>query len=132
VTNLVTYVFEHQTLGFTLCASLITLIPKRRLHELLKNWHPISPLNSIYKILAKTLTLQMQPHLTVWICTTQTAYIPGRCILDNIYLAQEAIQYAPESNQNLALLLLDFEKAFDRISWTFMEQALKALGFCEL
>ncbi len=38
--------------------------------------------------------------------------------------------WAEESNQDLVLLLLDFEKAFDRIEWSFLFEALAKLSFC--
>lgn len=51
-----------------------------------------------------------------------------RCILDNVLLA---IEWAKESKQDLVILLLDFEKAYDRINWKFLEAAMRKLGFSE-
>jgi hypothetical protein len=43
-------------------------------------------------------------------------------------MAQEGLGWAEESNQDLVLLLLDFEKAFDKIEWDLFK-ALEKLGF---
>ncbi len=45
----------------------------------------------------------------------QTGFVERKSILDNNFLAQEALVWATESDQDLILLLLDFEKTFDRI-----------------
>ncbi len=51
----------------------------------------------------------------------------GRNILDNNFLAQESLEWAVESGQDLVLFLLDFEKAFDKIEWGFFFLAMSKL-----
>jgi hypothetical protein len=109
---------------------LITLIPKSGDHTKLGNWRPITLLGSLYKILAKTLARRLQAFLPSTIRPGQTGFVEGRSILNNTFLAQEAQDWAEESNQDLVLLLLDFEKAFDRIECSFLFESLAKLGFC--
>jgi len=108
---------------------LITLIPKTGDRARLNNWRPIILLGSIYKILAKTLTGRIQSALTHIIRPNQTGFVEGRSILDNVFLAQEALGWAEENEQDLVPLLLDFKKAFDRIEWGILFMALAKLGF---
>lgn len=41
------------------------------------------------------------------------------------------MEWARESKQNLVILLLDFEKAYDRVNWSFLQQSMTKLGFCQ-
>jgi len=89
---------------------LIILIPKSGDHARIGNWRPITLLGSLYKILAKTLAMRLQTFLPNIIRPSQIGFVEGRCILDNTFLAQEAQDWAEESNQDLVLLLLDFRR----------------------
>jgi hypothetical protein len=109
---------------------MITLISKSGNHSKLGNWRPITLLGSIYKILAKTLAKRIQEFLLLVIRPNQIGFVEGINILNNNFLAQEALVWAPENGQDFVLLLFDFEKAFDKIEWGFMFPTLSKLGFC--
>jgi hypothetical protein len=51
--------------------------------------------------------------------------------LDNVFLAYEAMEYAKETKQELIILMIDFEKTYDRVNWSFMKDTMKTLGFSE-
>jgi hypothetical protein len=59
----------------------------------------------------------------------QTTFVQGKNIFDNVLMANETISWAEESNQNLVILLLDFEKDFDQVSWNFLQASMLWLGF---
>jgi hypothetical protein len=109
---------------------MITLIPKSGDHSKLGNWRPITFLGSIYKILAKTLLRRIQEFLLFVIRPNQTGFVEGRNILDNNFLAEKALVWAPESSHDLVFLPFDFEKTFDKIEWGFLFPTLSKLGFC--
>lgn len=52
---------------------------------------------------------------------TQTSFVQNRSDLDNIFTFSEATEWAQHSGQHLAILLLDFQKAYDRVDWFFLE-----------
>ena len=86
-------------------------------------------LNSAYKILAKALSLRLQPMLETLIHPTQTGFVKERSILDNIFTFWEAVSLARLRGEDLAILLLDFEKAYDRVDWGFLEGTMLRMGF---
>ena len=102
--------------------SKIALLPKSKDRLRIQNFRPISLLNTLYKVVAKVYANRIKPLLHNWILPSQTGFVPNRCILDNIFLAFETIAWTMESHQEITMLLLDFEKAYDRVNWTFLRK----------
>ena len=57
--------------------------------------------------------------------------VPGRRIIENIHLVQDLIDAIVKGDFAAAFILLDQEKAFDRISHKFMIKTLRTFGFGE-
>ena len=113
----------------SLCSGIISLIPKGGDSSLLRQWRPITLLPTVYKILATLLGARVRPFLPDLIHGSQTAFIQDRCILDNIFCYHQAVEWARSTSTPLALLFLDFEKAYDRVDWSFLEGTLARMGF---
>ena len=46
-----------------------------------------------------------------------------------IEILLEVVEWAKASSQHLAILLLDFEKAYDRVDWDYLEGTMLRMGF---
>ena len=97
--------------------SFIVLLPKpSKDPQNVANWRPISLLNSDYKILTKVWANRMNSVLQQGIGPHQTGFIPGRDIRENILLTQTIIDRMVKQNSPGGILLIDWSKAYDRIS----------------
>ena len=75
--------FENNLLSNDQPRGILNLIPKpnKDLHYL-KNWRPVTILNTDYKILTKALANRLQPLLTKIITPDQVGYIKRRQIIE--------------------------------------------------
>lgn len=118
------------TLSVTQKQGLITCIPKGdKSRELLKNWRPITLLNVIYKIASGCIAERLKTVLSKLISNDQTGFISGRYIGENTRLIYDIMNYTEETNIPGLLLIIDFEKAFDTISWDFIRKTLHFFNF---
>ncbi|KAI5652778.1 hypothetical protein M9H77_29965 [Catharanthus roseus] len=59
---------------------------------------------------------------------TASAFVKDRSMVENIHLAQEVIRgYTRKRTSPKCTLKVDIRKAYDTISWEFLENVLKAL-----
>lgn len=61
----------------------------------------------------------------------QSSFIPGRQILDNILVYQKVLHSmrTKQGKKGCMVLKLDLEKAYDRLSWSFIRSTLREVGF---
>ncbi len=124
------YSFQHGSLTTSQRQAIITLIDKPGKDRLfLDNWRPISLLNVDYKILTKCLTTRLQNVLTKLIHKSQTGFVKNRSIFDGLRTILDVVDESDISQTEGLLLSIDFEKAFDSISWQYMFNTLKSFNF---
>ena len=95
----------------------------------ISNWRPLSILNSDYKIYAKIIADRLQMVLPYLIHYDQSGFMKGRNIANNLSNLLTVIEYCQQNEVKVVLTAIDFEKAFDTVSWKAMRKVLHAFGF---
>jgi hypothetical protein len=86
-------------------------------------------LNVSFKIFTKVLTNRLSSIACKVIKPSQTAFLPGRYILEGVVILHETIHGLHRKKQKGLILKLDFEKAYDKVNWSFLQQVLRMKGF---
>merc|ERR1712081_131544 len=89
------------------------------------NLRPITLLPTFYKITSGVLTARLKPIFDRLISPWQKAYLPNRFIGDITRNTFHLFQHAKSNNLPGLMLQIDFSKAFDSISFEFIENTLK-------
>lgn len=55
---------------------------------------------------------------------SQSAFMPGRYILDGVVTQHETLHEINIRKTNAVILKLDYEKEYDKVKWPFLQQAL--------
>ncbi|GJR49138.1 RNA-directed DNA polymerase, eukaryota, reverse transcriptase zinc-binding domain protein [Tanacetum coccineum] len=113
-------------------ATMISLIPKMNTPNKVSDFRPIACCNVLYKCISKILTNRIKSGFEKVVSINQSAFIPGRSIQDNILLTREMLKgYNRKNGPQRCALKIDLQKAYDTVSWPFLEKCLKQFGFHE-
>ncbi|KAL9688115.1 hypothetical protein QQ045_032529 [Rhodiola kirilowii] len=105
----------------------VALVPKCKSPRKIEEFRPISVCNTPMKVISKVLANRLQGLLNQVISHSQSAFIRGRLITDNVLIAHEISHFIKNrkcGQDEVLSLKLDMSKTYDRI-----ERMLRKYGF---
>ena len=110
--------------------TILVLIPKTAHPEQISHLRPISLCNAAYKVITKSMINRLNEIMESSITPNQSSFILGRQIVDNIIIYQEVLHSIKKLNsrKNYMLIKVNLEKAYDRLSWSFIQDMLEQVG----
>ncbi|XP_059294448.1 uncharacterized protein LOC132047418 [Lycium ferocissimum] len=94
---------------------------------------PINLSNFINKIISRLLHDKLEVILPSLISPNQSGFVKGRNIIENVLLTQELLANIRKRGKHANVIVkLDMANAYDRLSWRFLVQVLRKMGFAEV
>jgi hypothetical protein len=121
--------YEDKLPLFSLNFGTIMLLPKQKEAAHIKQFHPICLLNMSFKIFTKLMVNRMIAIASKLISPSQMAFIPDRNIMEGVVMLHETINEIHRKKMSEVILKSDFEKAYNKVNWEFLQQTLRIKGF---
>ena len=96
---------------------------KHKDKKFIKNWRPISLLNTDMKIISKVLSTRIKGVLPYLISSNQTPYVKKRFICESGRVISDILKIAKIIALGF-LVIIDIEKTFDFVNHCFLLQIL--------
>ncbi len=106
----------------------VKVLYKKGARNEVRNYRPISLLNVDSKIISRALVSRFYSTLSDIVPLNQNGFVPQRTIDANIHLLRDVLSLTKATKTPGVAVLLDSEKAFDRVSHEFLFRALAAYG----
>jgi hypothetical protein len=107
----------------------VTLIPKISNPQKIGDFRSIYLLGSLYKLLEKVLVNRLGKVMDSIISRNQSKVIKGRSLAHGVVFVNEVVDFAKRTKKECVILKVDFEKAYDSVSWSVLDYMLKRVGF---
>ncbi|KAM3301327.1 hypothetical protein P3S67_015829 [Capsicum chacoense] len=122
--------FESGRLLKLFSCTAVSLIPKVANPTYVRDNRPIACCTTIYKIITRILTNRLKSVVKHLVNPSQSAFVEGRSIVDNILFSHEIFKwYNRKGFSPRCVMKIDLRKAYDSIEWGFLKTLLAELGF---
>ncbi|GKB12941.1 RNA-directed DNA polymerase, eukaryota [Tanacetum coccineum] len=125
----VKWFFDHSSFSRGCNSSFVALIPKNSDPKFVTDFRPISLIGCLYKVVTKILALRLSAIISGLISDVQTAFVPGRQILDGPFIINELLAWCKHYKHQAMVFKVDFAKAYDSVRWDYLMDVLKSFGF---
>lgn len=122
----------HSLSGSNLSAintALVALLPKKDGAEAMGDFRPIGLINSVVKLIAKVLSMRLSEQIGTLILPAQSAFLKTRCLQDNFLYVQNCVRSLHRKKKPTLLIKLDIAQAIDSVSWEYILELLRTMGF---
>ena len=123
--------FKIGQLPETFRIGLIKLIPKKGNNEKIEDWRPITLLSCGYKIISGVIAGRLEKYLKKITGRAQKGFLRHKNINTVTLNILNNISKAWEAEEELGVLCVDFNKAFDSIEHACIASVLKFFNFGE-
>lgn len=128
--NAFTSILDGHSFWTETLTAVISMLPQPHMDDTSwSNYKPISLLNLDIKILAKILSNRLNSIIGSLIHKTRVGFIPSQQASDNIRHAVLLAHAACTCNILTCFISMDIRKAFDTVSWPYLQFALCRWSF---
>ncbi|KAK9128632.1 hypothetical protein Syun_017429 [Stephania yunnanensis] len=108
-------------------SSLITLILKVKNLKSFSEFKHINPCTVNYKLIMNVIANRFKQVMQTLVGLEQLSFVAGRRLTNNIIVAQELVHSLRNvtGDKGWIAVKLDSEKAYDRLAWDFIQDALE-------
>jgi hypothetical protein len=109
-------------------ATFVALIPKESKPATFNDFRPKTLCNFAYKVITKIIANRLKGKLASSISAEQFGFLKDKLIFYAVRLAQECMRSIKTRKMKSLILKLDLRKAFDRVSWHYLQMKLIQIG----